>query len=81
MHSGTKSSGWLRYWLIPGFNVFRKDRVGKAGGGITIYVNRVVNAKRRSDFEDKEIEAVWLELCPFKSKRKSLLGGIHPPPN
>ena len=71
----------LQLLMIPGFNLFRRDRVGKAGGGIAIYVNQVLNAKRRSDVEDKEIEVVWLELCPFKSKRKLLLGGIYRPAN
>ena len=72
----------LQLLSIPGFNLFRRDRViGKAGGGIAIYVNEVLEAKRRSDLEDKDIEAVWLELCPFKSKRKLILGGIYRPPN
>lgn len=38
-------------------------------------------AKRRSDFEDKQVEAVWLELCPFRSNRKLLLGGVYRLPN
>ena len=71
----------LQLLSIPGFDLFRRDRVGKAGGGIAIYVNEVLIVKRRSDLEDKEIEAVWLELCPFKSKRKLILGGIYRPPN
>jgi hypothetical protein len=42
-------------------------RDSKAGGGIAIYVNLGLNVNRRSDLEDREIEALWLELCPFKS--------------
>ena len=71
----------LQLLSIPGFNLFRRDRVDKAGGGIAIYVHEVLEVKRRSDLEDKDIEAVWLELCPFKSKRKLILGGIYRPPN
>ena len=48
----------LQLLSIPGFNLFRRDRVGKACGGIAIYVNKVLEVKRRSDLEDKEIEAV-----------------------
>ena len=71
----------LQLLSIPGFNLFRRDRVGKASGGIVIYVNEVLNVKRRSELEDKEIEAVWLQLCPFKSKQKLIWGGIYRSPN
>ena len=70
----------LQLLMIPGFNLFRRDRVGKAGGGIAIYLNQVLNVKRRSDLEDKQLR--WFGWnCPFKSKRKLLLGGIYRPPN
>lgn len=35
----------LQLLSIPGFNLFRRDRVGKAGGGIAIYVNEVLEVK------------------------------------
>ena len=63
---------------IPGFNLFCRDRAnGKAGGGIAIYVNSVLNVRRRSDLEDNDIEVLWLELCPFKSNRTLVLGGVY----
>ena len=32
-----------------GFNVERKDREGKSGGGILVYISQLLNYKRRSE--------------------------------
>lgn len=65
---------------IPGFDLLRKDR-NSSGGGILIYANSDLNIKRRTDLEDRDLEALWLQVCPFKSKRPLLLAGIYRPPS
>ena len=59
---------------------FRKDRVGKQGGGIMIYVNDKLQAKSRPELMTTEIKMLWLEVCPFKSKRSLLIAGAYRPP-
>ena len=61
--------------------MYRKDRKGKVGGGIMIYVNKSVEAKRRVDLESKDIESIWIEICPHKSKRPLVVSGVYRPPS
>ena len=69
---------------VPGFDIFRRDRKvnnTNSGGGILIYVNNELNVKRRTDLEEADLEVLWLQLCPFKSKRQLFMAGIYRPPN
>ena len=69
-------------YFIPGFTLYRRDRVGsRKGGGVIVYVNDELNFKRRTDLENSELEVIWLEVCPFKSKRPILFGTIYRPPS
>jgi hypothetical protein len=63
--------------------MYRKDRKGKVGGGIIMYVNKSVEAKRRIDLESKDTESIWFEICPHKSKRSLdlLVSGVYHPPS
>ncbi|CAB3982545.1 Hypothetical predicted protein, partial [Paramuricea clavata] len=40
-----------------------------------------VQAERRIDLETKDVEIIWLETCPYKSKRPLFIGGIYRPPS
>ena len=47
---------------------FRKDRKEKEGGGILVYVKNGVQCKHRPDLESDQLECIWLEVKPIKSK-------------
>lgn len=67
---------------VPGFTIYRRDRKGtRKGGGILVYVNDEIKHRRRTDIENSNIEAVWLEVFPFKSNRPVLFSGIYRPPS
>ena len=36
---------------------------------------------RGIDLENQEVEVIWFEVCPFKSKRSLLIGRIYRPPS
>lgn len=36
---------------------------------------------RGIDLENKEVEVIWFEVCPFKLKRSLLIGRIYHPPS
>ena len=59
---------------------FRKDREINSGGGLLVYVKDGTSASRRADLELKDLECIWLEIKPKKSK-PFLLGNIYRPPN
>ncbi|MCU7958190.1 MAG: hypothetical protein KZQ67_16545, partial [gamma proteobacterium symbiont of Bathyaustriella thionipta] len=68
-------------FVIDGFQApFRRDRKINSGGGLLVYVKNDVRASRRSDLEHDNLECVWLEVKPVKSK-PFLVGNIYRPPN
>ena len=67
-------------YYIPGFKLLRKDR-NSNGGGILVCVNTDLISTRRTDLGNNNLEVLWLQVCPFKSKRPKLFGGVYRPPN
>ena len=67
---------------IPGYMLFRKDRAGpKKGGGILVYVTNSIKASRVMSLEESDLEILWLQVTPYKSKRPILVGGVYRPPS
>ena len=54
-------------------HLFQKGRIGKKGSGILAYVNDRLCASLQSDLMENNIEILWIEVCPFKSKRPVLV--------
>ena len=69
------------FYNTVGYQRQRKNRMGKSGGGILVYVNNSLQAKRREDLEADELEILWLEVCPYKSSRSLFIGGVYTPPS
>ena len=72
-------------FTIDNYQLFRKDRFisrerREQGGGIIVYVKNGVKVERRLDLERNEIECVWLEVSPKKSK-SFLVGTLYRHPN
>lgn len=80
------SESWLKP-TIPNEDIsfenfmppFRRDRTGRLGGGVAVYVRETFPCKRRTDLEIGGLEAVWVEIL-VRSK-KILLGGFYRPPD
>ena len=69
------------FYEIDGYQTpFRRDRKEKEGGGILVYVKNGVQCKRRPDLENEQLECIWLEVKPIKSK-PFLVGQIYRPPS
>ena len=71
----------VTFYSIPDYEVYRKDRIGKSGGGLCVYVKNSIQTKRRTDLETDGAVIIWLETCPYKSKRPLFIGGIYRPPS
>ena len=68
-------------FLINGFQIpFRRDRQENAEGGVLVYVKDGVCCKRSADLEQANLECIWLEIKPSKSK-PFLIANIYRPPN
>ena len=50
---------------IPGYSIFRHDRIGKVGGGVLIAVKNGIQATRRLDLEPESsvVEISEPETC------------------
>ena len=56
---------------------YRRDRQGRRGGGILVYVPETVRSWRRSDLELDTIEAIWIKIHIGRSS--ALLCNIYRP--
>ena len=65
---------------IPGFRMYRRDRIGKHGG-VAVYVKATggLNPRRRHDLE-KSAECIWLEIT-LPTSEKILVGNYYRPPS
>ena len=57
----------------------RKDRYGKSGGGILVYISKSVQYKRRHDLESDQLEMIFLEILVPNSKSLFLCSAYRPP--
>ena len=48
---------------------------------MAVYCKDNLTFKRRFDLECDSVEILWLELCPYKSKRSLLIAGCYRPPS
>ena len=65
---------------INGFKIERKDRTGKLGGGLVVYVSNNMHYRRRADLELGDLECIWLEI-KFPHNKPLLLNFTYRPPN
>ena len=53
-------------YAVPGFSIYRRDRVSRYGGGVLVFVNEELKLKRRDDLENLDLEVIWLQVSvPF----------------
>ena len=70
-------------YQIPGYQLFRKDRASKTGGGLLIYVSDKYVTHMRNDLSNTDIgicEALWLQV-DFSPGKPRLFCVCYRPPN
>ena len=65
---------------IEGYDFISKSRSSGKGGGVSAYISNRVNYLGRYDLESEEIECMWIEIKPQKSK-SFLICVIYRPPD
>lgn len=58
--------------LLPGYNIFRKDRAGKIGGGVLVAVKSEIEVLHRPDLEKSDCELVVVQIKNQNSKPVTL---------
>ena len=55
---------------IPGFNLFRRDRIGSSGGGVCVYLDHEIPFNRLVSCDQSDVESIWISLRPHKLPRE-----------
>ena len=69
---------------IGGYDVHRKDRSGRRGGGVAAFVSSSVPCKRLKNMEHPDFECLWLNLRPHRLPRSVTsiyFAVVYNPPN
>ena len=65
---------------IPGFNLFRRDRIGSSGGRVCVYLGQKIPCSRLDSCDQSDVESIWISLRPHKLPRditSIILGVIY----
>ncbi|XP_059578763.1 RNA-directed DNA polymerase from mobile element jockey isoform X1 [Alligator mississippiensis] len=67
---------------IEGYRLYRKDRVGKKGGGVALYVNdQYTSMLIKTESKDEEVEGLWVRLHGGQGERDMVVGVCYRPPH
>ena len=64
---------------LPGYTYINKPRTSGKGGGVCLYISDRLNWTRRNDLETVELESIWIEVFPHKSKSILICVMYRPP--
>ncbi|RMC01166.1 hypothetical protein DUI87_22257 [Hirundo rustica rustica] len=73
-----ESRGWST--ARDGYKLFRRDRKGRRGGGVALYIKKAFDTKSIETNEDGA-EYLWVGIKGKANKADILLGVCYPPPN
>ena len=64
---------------IGGYSLFRRDRAGRKGGGVAVYVNSQLSATVWTSTSDSPLfELLWVRVCT--DARDVIVGALYHPP-
>ena len=63
---------------IPGYNLFRRDRIEAPGGGVCVYVDQNIPCKLLEFNDQTELESIWISMRPHSLPREvtSIVVGV-----
>ena len=64
---------------IIGYQLLRKDRLFKGGGGILVYIKQSLCVFLRDEIKVDGVESLWFELC-LKCSENIIVGVVYRPP-
>ncbi len=53
-------------YRLPGYEIFRKDRKDRVGGGVMVHIKDDIPYTRWSELENDEFESLWITISPHK---------------
>ncbi|KAK4828050.1 hypothetical protein QYF61_023088 [Mycteria americana] len=65
---------------MDGYKLFRRDRQGRRGGGVALYVRECLDSLELND-GDKRVECLWVRITKKANKADIVMGVCYRPPN
>lgn len=74
---------YLDIYNLNGYSLYYKNRIGKIGGGVCLYVNSQYSVKERMDIklDDDYSDSLFLELKKTINGKSTIIGVIYRPPD
>ena len=75
VHVAAKTETWLSSHIsnsvvsIEGYNIIRRDREHKIGGGVALYIRNDLPFKRWKECENTDYESLWITIRPSRMPR------------
>ncbi|KAF1501108.1 hypothetical protein FQV17_0014956, partial [Megadyptes antipodes antipodes] len=63
------------------YRLFRRDRRGRRGGGVALYVRECFDCLELNDCDDETVECLWVRMRGKANEADILLGVCYRPPN
>jgi len=65
---------------MDGYQLFKRDRQGRKGGGVAVYVKQECEHMEINDGDDR-VESSWVRIKAKASKTDIIVGVCYRPPN
>ncbi|KAK4829954.1 hypothetical protein QYF61_008085 [Mycteria americana] len=65
---------------LDGYKLFRRDRRGRRGGGVALYVRECLDSLELDDRDDR-VECLWVRIRGKANKADIVVGVCYRPPN
>ncbi|KAK4826884.1 hypothetical protein QYF61_012072 [Mycteria americana] len=66
--------------VMDGYKLFRRDRRGRRGGGVALYVRECLDSLELDDGDDR-VECLWVRIRGKANKADIVVGVCYRPPN
>ena len=72
----------LHSWsvVMDHYRLFKRDRQGRKGGGIALYVKKECECMEINDGDDR-VESLWIRIKAKTNKTDIIVGVCYRPPN
>ena len=65
---------------MEGYRLFKRDRLGRKGGGVALYIKKDYECVEINNVDDR-VESIWIRIKAKANKTDVIVGVCYRPPN